>query len=399
VELNSDDLVEINSNLIELAESQTKILERISSQEEERTSSGYDIEQYFSFAGGVRNTRNTLLSYGEDTLLELRYGPSARLLQLNRKWRRSKAGDENGFNIGLNTGFWKNPSDNDEDPDKDPIRKVHVFTTDTSDVLYIQPIKALGLDEDGVITMTYAIKRAIERVFQIEDSELGAWNMGSGEFSNILLFEAAESSLGVLSELIANPDKLKEVFSEAYRICYFDPITREDTKPEAPIASYDDLLSYYNQRHHDQINRTLIKKPLELLIDAQVDVRDNDQIPYQQQFEYLMEAYDKNSVTELKFLQYLYNNGIALPDLAQYNLKDYFISADFVYEDQNTGLQTFIFVDGSVHDKEEQKQEDEKKRSLIADAGYDVIVWRYDEELNELMENRKDIFRKVFEHE
>jgi superfamily II DNA/RNA helicase len=399
LELNSDDRVETKTNILELSESQTKLMERISSQEEERASSGYDIEQYFSFSGGIRNTQKCLLSFNGEPLLELRYGPSARLLQLNRKWRRSKPGDENGYNIGLNTGFWKNPSDEEKEPEKDPIKKVHVYATDIADVLYIQPVKTLTLNEEGVITLTYAIKRAIEKVFQIEENELGAWNMGSGEHANILLFEAAESSLGVLSELTKNPDKLKTVFKEAYKTCYYNPETREDEKPKALRASYDDLLSYYNQRHHEVIDRTLIKRPLELLMDATIEVGKNEQQTYHQQFETLKTVYDKNSVTELKFIQYLYNKGLALPDRAQYNLKEYYISADFVYDNEDIGTQTFIFIDGSVHDKEEVKEKDIKQRTLLADAGYDIIVWRYDQNLDESVANRKDIFRKVIENE
>lgn len=399
VELNNEDNVEVKPNLLELAESQTKLMERISSQEEERASSGYDIEQFFSFAGGIRNTQKSQLTYDGELLLELRYGPSARLLQMNRKWRRSKPGDENGYNIGLNTGFWKNPSEEEKEPEKDPIKKVHVYATDTADVLYIQPVKTLGLDEDGVITLTYALKRAIEKIFQIEESELGAWNMGSGEHANILLFEAAESSLGVLSELIKDTDKLKEVFKEAYKICYYNPITLEDDKPDALRASYDDLLSYYNQRHHKVINRELIKNPLELLFKATIEVSKNEQSNYHNQFEFLKDAYDKNSSTELKFLNYLYNQGLALPDRAQVNLKEYYISADFVYDNAENGIQTFVFIDGSVHDKIEVIESDTKKRGLLADAGYDVIVWRYDQPLDELVETRKDIFRKVIDNE
>ncbi|NVK64978.1 MAG: DEAD/DEAH box helicase [Flavobacteriales bacterium] len=398
-ELKGDENVELNPNLLELAEGQTKLMERISSEEEERTSSGYDIEQYFTFSSGIRNTLACKISYDNELLLDLRYGPSARLLQLNRKWRRSRPGDENGYNIGLNTGFWKKPIEDEKDDEKDPVKKVHVYTTDTADVLYIQPVKSLGLDEEGVITLTYAMKRAIEKVFQIEESELGAWNMGSGEHANILLYEAAESSLGVLSELIKNPDKLKVVFKEAYKVCYFNPESLEDDNPNALRASYDDLLSYYNQRHHSIIDRHLIKKPLELLFNATIEVGKNEQKSYHKQFEFLKESYDKSSVAELKFLNYLYNKGIALPDKAQVNLKDYYISADFVYENPETEIQTFIFVDGSVHDKPEVIEKDKKQRDLLAEAGYDLIVWRYDQELDAMIENRKDIFVKVIDNE
>ena len=136
-----------------------------------------------------------------------------------------------------------------------------------------------------------------------------------------------------------------------------------------------------------------------MLIDASVEVRGNEQSSYHNRFQVLLESYDKNSTTELKFLQYLYNNGLALPDKAQYNLKDYYISADFVYENHETGVQTFVFVDGSVHDDEQQKIYDQKQRGLLADAGHDAIVWRYDESLDEMVDNRRDIFRKVFDND
>jgi superfamily II DNA/RNA helicase len=399
VSLNSEDRVEICPNVLELSEAETKLEERISSLEEERTSSGYDIEQYFSFTEGIEHTTKAELSFGGELLLEMRYGPSARLLQFNRKWKRAKSGDENGFNIGLYTGFWKSPSDEEKDPEKDPIKKVHIYTTDTADVLYLQPVKTLGIEEDGVITLTYAIKRAIERIFQIEENELGAWNMGSGENSNILLFEASEGSLGVLSELVKNPDKFNAVMKEAYRICYYDPETREDTNPEALRASYDDLLSYYNQRNHSVIDRTLIKKPLELLMDADFEGGQDRKAGYHEQYELLKNAYDKTSELELRFINYLYKKGLALPDLAQYNLKDYYISADFVYDNKNTGIKTFVFVDGSVHDDADVKAKDAKQRGLLADAGYDVIIYYYKDSLDELVQKRKDIFIKVMNYD
>jgi very-short-patch-repair endonuclease len=397
-ELDNTDNSERLSNILELAESHTKLVERISSMEEERTSAGYVIEQYFSFSPDISNTQKSRLTYNGELLLELWYGPSARLLQLNRKWKRSTSADDNGFNIGLNTGFWRKPSE-EQDDEKDPVKKVHIYTTDTSDVLYIQPVKTLGLSEEGVITLTYALKRAVEKIFQIEERELGAWKMGQGDNTNILLFEAAEGSLGILSELVKNPTLLKEVFKEAYRICYYNPDTLEDENPDATKASYDDLLSYFNQVHHDKIDRSLIKQPLELLFRADIEVVKNSGSDYNQQYNYLLKAYDKNSVTELKFLKYLYKNGLALPDKAQYNLKDYFISADFVYEDKETGIQTFIFIDGSVHDKPEIIEKDKKQRSLLADAGYDVLVWRYDQDLDDFVNNRKDIFRKVIDND
>ena len=54
-----------------------------------------------------------------------------------------------------------------------------------------------------------------------------------------------------------------------------------------------------------------------------------------------------------------------------------------------------IFVDGSVHDRPDVQADDLKKRSLLIESGYDVVVWHYSERLEDLMKRRKDIFTKV----
>jgi hypothetical protein len=54
-----------------------------------------------------------------------------------------------------------------------------------------------------------------------------------------------------------------------------------------------------------------------------------------------------------------------------------------------------VFCDGSVHDDEDQKKEDDHKRQLLKDAGYDIIVWDYKEKVEDLVLRRKDVFRKV----
>jgi very-short-patch-repair endonuclease len=255
-------------------------------------------------------------------------------------------------------------------------------------MLYMQPVEALGLEGNpGVITLMYALKRAIENVFQAEQNEIGSWLMGEGELPNIMIYESAEGSLGILSQLVENTVLLKKVFTAAYEICYFDPETKQDTRPDLPKASYDDLLSYYNQRDHDKIDRNIIKEALEKLMNCEPDNAQHH-ASWDEQYEYLINHYDKQSVLEKKLIDYLYKNGLKLPDIAQFNIPDYYINADFVYKDERA----LIFCDGSVHDKQEQKDEDSHKRQLLIDAGYDVIVWHYIEPVEKLVERRKDIF-------
>jgi len=54
-----------------------------------------------------------------------------------------------------------------------------------------------------------------------------------------------------------------------------------------------------------------------------------------------------------------------------------------------------VFCDGSVHDTPQVQEDDRHKRTLLRDAGYDVIEWHYAEPLESLVARRKDVFRKV----
>jgi hypothetical protein len=389
-ELKGQDSVEIFNNLLELGESDAKPQERISCEEEERMSTGFDIVQYFAFSKGVEGTRQVTIKEAGYPLLQIIYDQSATLFQINKRWKASQ--NEEGFAIGKTTGRWKRAREV-ENPDQDDLPiNVRLFTTDTADILYIQPIKELGLDDAGVISLSFALKRAVEMEFQVEQGEIGVWIMGQGESKNIMIYEAAEGSLGILSQLVEDAVLLNNIFKKAYEICHFDSETKLDTRPDLPKATYDDLLSYYNQRHHDQLDRFSIKEALEKLIESNADTQQGGK-SLEEQYQYLKDNYDINSGTEKKLIDYLFNNGIALPDKAQFNVPGCYVSADFVYKSP-VGF-ALIFCDGSVHDQQMVIEDDKHKRQCCRDAGYDVIEWHYKEPIESLVARRKDIFRKI----
>ena len=147
------------------------------------------------------------------------------------------------------------------------------------------------------------MKRAIENIFQIESNEIGATKMGDPEHPNIFLYEAAEGSLGILSQFVEDKDIFHQVIEEAIKLLKYD-----DSEYKEP-ASYDDLLSYYNQRDHLVIDRFLIKDALEKLMVCDIEIKTNSRYEnYEDQFKKLMKMKDPNSSTEEQFLKYLYNN-------------------------------------------------------------------------------------------
>jgi very-short-patch-repair endonuclease len=273
---------------------------------------------------------------------------------------------------------------------EDPIQNIMLYTYDTSDILYVQPIKSLGLSEEGVVTMQYALEKAIEQLYNIEPVEIDARLMGSEEYKNIMLYESAEGSIGVLKDITRNPTMLRKIFMEAYKICGYDYETKENKFPNRPKASYDDLLSYYNQMDHTKIDRHSIIKALELLIVSNPD--DTIGGTYEDKYEELKKGLHHRSPGEKVLLDYLFENGYRLPDYTNHNMEQFYVQPDFVYDKEKA----IVFVDGGIHKKAINKADDEKKRKTIELAGFDVLVWDdTSEPVAAFVTRRQDIFRKV----
>ncbi|RYX98970.1 DUF1998 domain-containing protein, partial [bacterium] len=253
-------------NLIEMTETRTLEKDRISCEEEERVSQGYNIETYFSVPAGMETVVNLSVRDDQEELLKLQYIPTARLYHINKGWKTKK---EEGFLMGLKSGRWKsaykenNKKEVSDNPEEN--KQIMLYTYTDTNALYITPLPALNLDSDAVITMEYAILRAIENKFQVESSEIGAINIGDDKEPKIFLYESSEGSLGILSQLIEDSAAFQEVIEEVIKICRYD---NQEYKEE---ASYDDLLSYYNQRYHNQINRFKIKPALYRLKESNVE--------------------------------------------------------------------------------------------------------------------------------
>lgn len=379
--------IELFQNLLELEEAQSENSERISCMEEVRTSEGYVTEMYLNASDGLLDATKIKLTIDGDEMMKLFYAPAAKLILLNKKWKRAK---EEGFDIGTKSGFFKSKKQVEKQSAEDPNQNIMLFTYDTSDVLYIQPIKSLGLSDDGVVTMQYAIEKAIEQHYNIEPVEIAAKLMGSDENKNIMLYESSEGSIGVLKDIAKNPAVLRTIFLKAYEICGYDFDTEQDKYPSRPKASYDDLLSYYNQMDHVKINRHDIINALRLLIASNPD--DTVGGTYEEKYEELLKGLHHKSPGEKELLDYLFNNGYRLPDFTNHNMAQFYVQPDFVFEKDRA----LIFVDGGIHKKSVVKADDDKKRKAIELAGFDVLVWdNTSETVDSFVTRRQDIFRKV----
>lgn len=397
IELLDDNSRELMHDLVELQESRAEEMGRITCEEEERIGQGYVIKSYFNMRGNLNRMHKNIARLGDQDLLEISYMPAATLYHVNRRWRKSKD-QMDGFDIEPNTGVWQKfgavATQSKGLPTGTPLLKVRPFTTTTADALYMKPLKNLALEDPykGAITLVYALKRAIETVFEIESNELGADVMGKEEEPNIMIYENAEGSLGVLKRLVTENGLFRKVAAMAYDLCHFNKTEEEQSK--FGIASYFDLLSYYNQWYHEHISRLFIKQALLNLMQANYEILHNPEFnSYAEQYQRIHSIIDPNSTTEKKLLDFLYKEGRRLPDHTQLDLcKQCNTIPDFIYDND---IQAAVYCDGVHHDDEAIKRYDEIKRRCMENLGYEVVVWHYKTPLEDLIKQYPHIFKKV----
>ena len=372
--------------------------EKISCHEEERSRKYYQTRTFFSSDNPGSIGKCELKTANGTHLANIHYIPSCRITCILESLNEENG---NGFALDTRTGDWisgerltaiqKNAEQSPEEADR--IKFAKLFVETTANAVYIQPLQSLGLRDAGAVrTFLYALKQSIEDVFQIEGSEMGAEVMGKENAQNIFIYENAEGSLGVLSRLVNEPESYREVIRRAYEICFkkssYSPEELESLIP----ADYSNLLNYYNQPYHQQIDIRKIYATLKLMQEAVVEVRQAGQtLSYDDQYAALEAARDHNSSTEYQFLKYLHDHRLRLPDKAQPMFpEEYYVQPDFQYGDR-----IVIFCDGTPHDRPEIQEDDRQKRTVLEDAGYAVLVWHYATPLPDFIAEYPEIFTPI----
>jgi superfamily II DNA/RNA helicase len=367
----------------------TRRADRITSDEEERQRQGYEVITTLRFAEQNGHRRFTPVAFSEagDKLLSASYGPAATVWRINLGWRRRKNKSIFGFNIDVASGDWSRdeqaPDDSmDDAPTAKTVQRIIPFVEDRRNVLVIRP--AVNLDADEITTLTYALKRGIEGVFQLEESELAAEPLPDRENRNaILLYEAAEGGAGVLSRIVSDPEAMRRVAVRALEICHwrsksgswtgFDDLDNTDTDCEA--GCYRCLLSYSNQPDHERIDRQS-RAVLDLLCRltrAAADAGSAEGADAGDAFNSLLNQC--GSGLERAWLTGVRDGGYRLPDRAQPLLSEFSTQPDFAYDD----TKALIYVDGPHHQQKATKTMDENRRRALRDAGYKVVVFTEDQ--------------------
>lgn len=278
-------------NLFEMTTVNTKRIERITCEEEERRREGYRVTTHYRFATAGGDLRRVLAPVHGAGLppLTLCYGGQATIWRINHGWKR---GREEGFQLDLRQGRW-NPGPEDEaEADnaattRDIRHNVRIVVHDTRNILLLQCDPQLAADDERITTLQYALQRGVKEFFQLEEQELQSELIGDGALRQIMLWEVSEGGAGVLRRLLEEPHTLAHVARAALEVCHCDPATGADRKDgeKCARACYRCLLTYSNQAQHARLNRYAVRDLLLALTHAEVPrvsdppAEQNEQLP------------------------------------------------------------------------------------------------------------------------
>lgn len=392
-------LTEVLNNLIRLRNVVTRRRENINADEEDRIRMGYEIRTALRFDSrhGRQSFRRAEMWDGDTLLANLTYGQSAQLWRINLGWKKKQEeGTGYGFDINVETGQWMKSRYEDEieeEPDEGRRNRVVPYVEDTRNCLVFSPCVALNTGQ--LLSLQSALKSAIQVEFQLEDGELDAEPLPiKTNPQSILFVESAEGGAGALIRLLEEAGAIGRVCEEALRICHFDPETGEDlekapgTEEKCGKACYSCLLSYRNQKDHELLDRHGIKDVLTRFGGAVLRVSPGAVEP-EEHFQRLMNLCQSD--LERKFLQFLKDNLLLLPDEAQLLLEKHHTRPDFSYTDKYA----HIYVDGPDHDTPHQRKQDTEIDIRLADAGFTVIRFRYDADWKAIASKYSSVFGEM----
>lgn len=381
------ELPPVRNNLFKMPDVRAVKIARITSDEEERLRHGYKIVSAWQFAvtnGRSVHTAATCLTPGGEPLARLKYGPATTLWRVNEGWRKSPPHTPPGFFLDTLKGTWQRNDLGKRNirtdlPDADleapgfEARRVLPYVEDRKNCLFFEP--AVPLLPAGIVTLAAALKRAIQDIYQLEDSELESEILpSSGEPKEILLVEAAEGGAGILRHLVEMPDAVANLAKKALEICHFDPDGNDlfaNCKDENACvnACYNCLMNYGNQLFHNELNRHDIRLHLLSLATSRTELA-----TAKDHLATLLKACDSN--LEKKWLKFIVKYQLNLPDRAQAHIPQCNTKPDFWYEKRHTA----IYIDGPDHDSRRRQNIDAEQEECLEDLGISVIHFAYNED-------------------
>jgi Lhr-like helicase len=266
------------SSTLRIANVEAAPTERISANDEERQRQGFEIQTVFEWPqrnGQVAFEQQTRNAANGNALITLQYASGTTISRVNKGLRRRKNPNVFGFGINTATGYWAAMEDEKRpstevlpDPDAPNIQRVVPIVSDNKNALLLYWEQYDQYDPTVLTTVRHALLRGLAIVYHLEEGELLSEPLPRvDQPRTLLLYEASEGGAGVLIRLLQDQSAMRLVVREALKLMHFTDdsveIALSQNQPEALVSQaeacvhgcYRCLLSYYNQRDHEDIDR------------------------------------------------------------------------------------------------------------------------------------------------
>jgi hypothetical protein len=255
------------------------------------------------------------------------------------------------------------------------IENVVLFNDGRHDMLLLDVFAPADTDADTyAYSLMYALQAAMGTQFGIAENELAGQvypQIGQPQARRILLYEVDEGGIGVIDRM-TDPDIWVAIADRALDMLHVD----RDGHPQAGAchrSCYECLRSFYNQWHHDVLDRNLAV-PFFLSILQRIELATES---VGSDWSEVVTTFD--SKTEADMVAAIRAAGVPAPTAAHSSLPPTspVASADLYYVGE--GLHLAVFLDGGVHDVPLQSRLDATRRASLKDAGYSILVIRHDD--------------------
>lgn len=347
---------------------------RITAEEEERSKGGYKIISSYNKS---KNATSKKLTSDSSTLAKLTFERTAKFRHINLGAQRDFKDGNIGFNLDVINREWvsKNQGKLERHIEERKIaagevsRNLSLITDSKNDVITIEVAKSVKENTEAFgLTLLNVLTQSICNVLNLDESEIrGYYQPIKNQNGRIIIFETSEGGTGTLSSIVKSESLIRKIAAKALDILHYNADGTD--KPDACAhACYNCICNFYNQRHHQEFDRHLVKDFLVELSKFQDFENDKDDaILYE---EFIND--EKTTTLEEEVLTRLFNRGLPIPNeihkVISYN-NEPIAEADLFYEPR-----LCVFIDGPDHDKEHVKRNDEQKRRKLKMLNIKYVV-------------------------
>ena len=351
------------TRMFEMPDMYARGRKRVGADTEERLRYGYRVGAFYRLRHRLPATG--ILSNGP--VASFRFGRNTRIVQVNRGLRGARTV---GFSICTSCGRWS-PDDKHYGPDAtcgmandNYTERVFLMTEGVHDALAIDIVAPPGANpHQTAITLLYALQGAIGVTYGLTDAELAGEvyphpdNRDDGR--RVLIYETDEGGVGALAAVVKRVGAWRRVSRVALELLHEPPDSPTDQRA-CVDACYECLLSFYNQWHHEDLDRRLVLPILKGWLTADFDTTE-----FSSSWDDVVSRFD--SAEERSMIDAIKAAGIRPPDAAHVPVpkgKPKILEADLWYEAERLAVLLHGSIHGSTHILEADLAKESEYRSL-----------------------------------